>query len=464
MKLYYFINKERMRQGPLPLEDLTPNDISPDTLVWCKGMEKWLKAKDVDDFKSLLLTDAIDNKSSSQPDETNLTLIKCKECGQMISAKAEKCPKCGKSVNEEPSSELYEEEVSSSGFKKYLPFALGAIVALGIVGYFFFSHSSNNYPNEDESTNTIAIESISTDVTSTDQSLKEEIIRSLEELFDDVMRGDIHTYNNKYFSSEFNRIYNEVDDIDKRLAEEGYIGFWDFGFWDMAQDDVKMNIALNDVYNIKENEAMAKVMFKIGSGDFSETKNEDIKVILENGKWVLDDVHGYKKQMTEYVEENSRHRTSDNIENNIPLINNTEEYQNEVVAEIPPVLKKEEPQIKVKEEREIEVEDEDETIYQVVENQPEFPGGTAALMQFLSKNVKYPENSQENGVQGRVIVQFVVNKDGTIVDPVVSRSVDPYLDKEAIRVVSSMPKWKPGMQRGKPVRVRYTLPVAFKLQ
>ncbi len=85
-------------------------------------------------------------------------------------------------------------------------------------------------------------------------------------------------------------------------------------------------------------------------------------------------------------------------------------------------------------------------------------------MQYLSKNIKYPTIAQENGVQGRVIVQFVVNKDGSIVDPVVARSVDPYLDKEAIRVVSSMPKWKPGMQRGKPVRVRYTLPVAFKLQ
>jgi protein TonB len=67
-------------------------------------------------------------------------------------------------------------------------------------------------------------------------------------------------------------------------------------------------------------------------------------------------------------------------------------------------------------------------------------------------------------VQGKVIVQFVVNKDGTVVDPVVVRSVDPYLDKEALRVINSMPKWKPGKQRGKPVRVRYTVPVTFRLQ
>ena len=115
----------------------------------------------------------------------------------------------------------------------------------------------------------------------------------------------------------------------------------------------------------------------------------------------------------------------------------------------------------------VQVEEEDpeeNVIFQVVENMPEFPGGMGALMQFLGKNIKYPAIAQENGVQGRVIVQFVVNKDGSIVDPVVVRSVDPYLDKEALRVIRTMPKWKPGMQRGKPVRVKYTVPVTFKLQ
>lgn len=106
----------------------------------------------------------------------------------------------------------------------------------------------------------------------------------------------------------------------------------------------------------------------------------------------------------------------------------------------------------------------EEEIFMVVEQMPEFPGGMAELMRFLSKNIKYPTIAQENGVQGRVIVQFVVNQDGSIVDPVVMRSVDPYLDKEALRVISTMPKWKPGMQRGKAVRVKYTVPVTFKLQ
>ena len=111
-----------------------------------------------------------------------------------------------------------------------------------------------------------------------------------------------------------------------------------------------------------------------------------------------------------------------------------------------------------------EEEPEEQQIFQVVEEMPEFPGGMAECLKFLGKNIKYPTISQENGVQGKVIVQFVVNKDGSIVDPVVVRSVDPYLDKEALRVIKTMPKWKPGKQRGKAVRVKYTVPVTFKLQ
>lgn len=112
-----------------------------------------------------------------------------------------------------------------------------------------------------------------------------------------------------------------------------------------------------------------------------------------------------------------------------------------------------------------EKEPEEQTIFEVVEQMPEFPnGGMAGLMQYLSKNIKYPTIAQENGTQGRVTVQFVVNRDGSIVDAKVLRGVDPYLDKEAIRVISSMPKWKPGMQRGKAVRVKYTVPVMFRLQ
>ena len=103
-------------------------------------------------------------------------------------------------------------------------------------------------------------------------------------------------------------------------------------------------------------------------------------------------------------------------------------------------------------------------VFVVVENQPEFPGGNAAMMRFLADNIKYPVVAQDNGIQGRVIVNFVVEKDGSLNDVQVVQSQDPALDKEAVRVIESMPKWKPGTQRGETVRVRYTLPVVFRLQ
>ena len=104
-----------------------------------------------------------------------------------------------------------------------------------------------------------------------------------------------------------------------------------------------------------------------------------------------------------------------------------------------------------------------EEIFVVVEQQPEFPGGMSALMKFLGDNIKYPVIAQENGIQGRVITTFVVERDGSITDINVVRGQDPSLDKEAVRVIKTMPRWKPGQQRGKPVRVRFTLPVQFRL-
>ena len=107
---------------------------------------------------------------------------------------------------------------------------------------------------------------------------------------------------------------------------------------------------------------------------------------------------------------------------------------------------------------------EEEVIFQVVEQMPEFPGGMSEAMKFLAKNIKYPVAAQQAKIEGRVIVQFVVGKDGSISDVHTVRSVSPELDAEAIRVVSMMPKWNPGKQRGKAVPVSYTMPIMFRLQ
>ena len=143
------------------------------------------------------------------------------------------------------------------------------------------------------------------------------------------------------------------------------------------------------------------------------------------------------------------------VENDVETqtIEISSEETNEEVVIAPPV-------------EEVKEEEEDEqVVFVVVETMPEFPGGTQALFKYLSENVKYPVIAQENGIQGRVICQFTVNKDGSIVDVEVVRSGgDASLDKEAVRVIKSMPKWSPGKQRGKAVRVKYTVPVNFKLQ
>lgn len=107
---------------------------------------------------------------------------------------------------------------------------------------------------------------------------------------------------------------------------------------------------------------------------------------------------------------------------------------------------------------------EEEKVFDMVEQMPQFPGGQAEMMKYIQQNLRYPTIAQENGVQGRVSCQFVVGPDGSIRDIVVVRGVDPYLDREAIRVIQSMPKWIPGKQNGKAVSVKYTLPIMFRLQ
>ena len=102
-------------------------------------------------------------------------------------------------------------------------------------------------------------------------------------------------------------------------------------------------------------------------------------------------------------------------------------------------------------------------VFDVVEVMPQYPGGPIAMLKYLMENIKYPEQAMKEGIQGRVTVRFIVEKDGSISDVKPVLSVHPLLNKEAVRVVKSMPKWSPGKHNGKPVRVRFNLPVMFKL-
>jgi len=128
------------------------------------------------------------------------------------------------------------------------------------------------------------------------------------------------------------------------------------------------------------------------------------------------------------------------------------EADDETVIDVAPVISAEEE------------EEETAEVFFIVEDMPEFPGGELALRQYIAKQIKYPVIAQENGIQGKVYVTFVVSKDGSITNAGIARGVDPSLDKEALRVVNRLPRWKPGKQRGKAVNVSYTVPINFVLQ
>lgn len=130
---------------------------------------------------------------------------------------------------------------------------------------------------------------------------------------------------------------------------------------------------------------------------------------------------------------------------------NAEVEQNEIIEEYVPV--------EVEEEEVVEAE-----VFTIVEEMPSYPGGDAKMYEYLGKNIKYPQIARESGIQGRVFVNFVVEPDGSVSNVKVLRGIGGGCDEEAMRVVKTMPKWKAGKQRGKPVRVSYTLPVVFKLQ
>ena len=180
---------------------------------------------------------------------------------------------------------------------------------------------------------------------------------------------------------------------------------------------------------------------------------KEIPVARETQKFVAPVI---KKD--ELVKESNQMKQMDQLDPKIAVGTETHEgakdrtieaVRNDIAVATPPPAPKEEVTQKV---------------FDVVEVMPSFPGGQAALLQYLNSHVKYPVVAQENGIQGRVTISFVVERDGSITDVKVARSVDPSLDKEAARVVSSMPRWTPGKQNGSAVRVKFNVPVVFRLQ
>ena len=146
----------------------------------------------------------------------------------------------------------------------------------------------------------------------------------------------------------------------------------------------------------------------------------------------------------------------------IQIVEDDVEIEDELEIEDMEVDEDTEIDVVIEEEPEEEVVEEE--IFTIVENMPEFPGGTTALFKYLGKNIKYPAMAKDAGIKGKVYVTFVVDRDGSIADVKVLRGIGGGCDEEAVRVVKSMPKWAPGKQRGKAVRVQYNLPINFILK
>ena len=163
----------------------------------------------------------------------------------------------------------------------------------------------------------------------------------------------------------------------------------------------------------------------------------------------------------ELVKEDNQMKAMDELDANTAVGTKDQEGTKDRTIEAAREAVVEAAPVEVKEEVKQEV---TQKIFDVVEQQPQFPGGQSALLSWLSQNIHYPPVAEENGIQGRVVVSFVVEPDGSISNVQVVRGVDPSLDKEAVRVTKAMPKWQPGKQNGQAVRVKYNLPVTFKLQ
>ena len=185
------------------------------------------------------------------------------------------------------------------------------------------------------------------------------------------------------------------------------------------------------------------------------------KVQVEEKKEVVKEVKSSIKFTAPVIKKEEEMKTQDQIMQTNTAIGALDVKGNSDQGEILKVTQRVETEPVKAEAPKPEVENK---VFDVVEQMPSFPGGQGALMQYLANNIKYPVVAQENGVQGRVVVSFVVERDGSITDVQVVRSVDPSLDREAQRVVKSMPKWIPGKQNGQAVRVKYNVPVSFRLQ
>ncbi len=324
----------------------------------------------------------------------------------------------------------------------------GILIVIGIIalvligGWFFWRTNNSSGSNELISADGISMtkDSVIVEEDISDVHSKTYIMHRLQQVCDNVPSSHKKNLVKKYFSESFRELFGKVCEKDGDDGD-GYFGFY---FWSGSdfQDESIISVTAIDVNNITEFSASAKVENLVKWGDNEELKKSlHLNLVFENGDWFIDDLHNHKSEMEEYI--NREDRSQDEIQEN----------NDEVpVFTVPNIPKDEEDEV-----------DNRNGVVENVDQKAGYPGGTSALYQFLARHIRYPAKAEENGIQGTVVIHVMVERDGSISDTKVIRSVDPLLDKEALRVIQLVPNMTPAKKNGVVVRSGMEIPITFRL-
>ncbi|MBP5715436.1 MAG: TonB family protein [Prevotella sp.] len=367
-------------------------------------------------------------------------LGRCVNCGELIDPGTSICPHCG-------AEQVRIINVEKSGSKTRL-WIIGVVLLVGLLvggaGWYFFIRESGNIQASSEDTDYIE--------------------EPTDSISDDFEEGDMPSnaldfldrfYKGKYDDDDYIKEYVTANVLNKLKRDYEYdcpsddcLAAWVFTAYPAGAD---LDLEEGPIFSSTDIDGRYKVDFKYsfynGEQKGYETRTVYLTVTEMDGKYLISDYEVVEdageieqEQETQEIQENDMQ--SEKVD---PQVKSAVEFRSGDIKESEP------PKT------------EDTNVYDQVEQMPQFPGGQAALIQYLARNIKYPVAAEENGIQGKVVVTFIVERDGTISNVKIAKSVDPSLDREALRVVKSMPRWQPGKQKGANVRVKYTAPVNFSL-
>ena len=423
-----------------------------------------------------------------------MALIKCPRCGKEMSDRAERCPHCGSPVEESnaarqgspvsnvPKNEetFFSSNQSTTGKKRmpawvWILIAVGALLVGGGIAYWFVS--SNDTEMDDADTTAAEVEQLPEDEWEREELVKKmmkaEFVKQLDEqknIMELNPRCLPEIRQRNVFSIRWDGSVTTLNYAGKTITLDDREKIKDY-LLDFMRPSNNPNYPEREDYEI---ELLGRV--KISKGAIFIPVNAElpveIKDIIIDAFFQLRDEASLKYFNDHYYNIDESHREAINrlvpmgifLDSEASMPSVSEEYEEIIVGDEPEYLPVDEETI-IRSEAAAELEEEEDAkIYSVVENDPQFPGGMDAMYKYLAQNIKYPQLARDNNVTGKVYVTFVVERDGSLTNVKVLRDIGAGCGQEAVRVVKSMPKWKPGKHRGKAVRVQYNLPVNFNLK